>query len=114
MPRIDQPEKLAVDTGKLPPGTGAVAGICYLQTSGGKLNDNTDNTTIKPYPDEQIVIKNNQEGISVTRTDDAGYFIEALFPGKYELLCRGAGKPVTVKRGETTLVPLRGGKRMAD
>jgi hypothetical protein len=114
LPRLDEPGTYAVDTGKLPPGTGAVAGICYLQTSGGKLGNNTDNTTVKPYPDEQVVIKNRQEGISVTRTDEAGYFIEALFPGDYELLCRGAAKPITVIKGETTLVPLRGGKRMAD
>ncbi len=111
MPRLDEPPRHAQDTGRLPTGTGSVAGICYMQASGGKK---TDNPTVTAYPDEQIIIKSSQEGISVTRTDDAGYFIEILFPGEYEILCRGTGKPVTVKKGETTLVPLRGGKRMVD
>lgn len=111
LPRLDDPGRLAADTGRLPPGTGAVAGICYLQTSGGKVEGKS---SVTPYPDEQITIKSKKEGISVIRTDDAGYFIELLPPGDYQFICRGAGKQVTVKKGKTTLIQLRGGKRMAD
>jgi len=96
---------------RLPPGTGAVAGICYLQTSGGKISPHSSFT---PYPDEQITFKSKTDGVSVTRTDKDGYFIEYLKAGDYELLCRGARTEVRISQGETTLVPIRGGKRMAD
>lgn len=96
---------------RLPPGTGAVAGICYLQTSGGKLSKIN---AVTPFPDEQITFRSKTEGVSVTRTDSNGYFIEYLTAGKYELFCRGVHTEFSVKQGETTLVPIRGGKRMAD
>jgi len=110
-PRTDKPVAGALDLGRLPPKSGAVAGICYLQTSGGKL---TDQSGFTPYPDEQIIIRSARDGIFVTRTDNNGIFIETLYPGEYELSCRGAGSPVVVKEGKTTLVRIRGGKRMAD
>jgi len=95
----------------LPPGTGAVAGICYHQTTGGKI---APQNSFTPYPDEQITIKSKSAGVSVTRTDKNGYFNEYLSSGDYELFCRGVRTEFRVKQGETTLVPLRGGKRMAD
>jgi hypothetical protein len=100
-----------MDADRLPPGNGAVAGICYTQASGGKI---ADRNLIAPLPDEQISIRNKDDGVSVTRTDGSGYFMEVLPPGDYELFCRGIRVHATIKRGETTLVPIRGGKRMAD
>lgn len=104
-------EPPAGDSDRLPSGTGAVAGICYLQTSGGKL---APAAKVTPYADEQITFKNKDEGVYVTRTDKNGYFAEYLPAGNYEVFCRGARMEISIKRGETTLVPIRGGKRMAD
>lgn len=101
----------SASTDILPPGTGAVAGICYIQTSGGKLSDQNRFT---PYPEEQITFRSKTDGVSVTRTDKDGYFAEYLPTGNYELFCRGVRTEIRIKQGETTLVPIRGGKRMAD
>lgn len=95
----------------LPPGTGAVAGICFSQTSGNKTS--TLNP-LSPYTDEQITFKSAVDGVAVTRTDKNGYFIEYLPAGEYELFCRGVKTTLRIKPGETTLIPIRGGKRMAD
>lgn len=110
-PYLGQEAPLDTATTKLPAGTGAVAGICYLQTSGGKL---VTQSRITPLPDEQITMKLSGEGAFVTRTDDSGYFSDALYPGEYEFYCRGVKVTGRVKQGETTLLPIRGGKRMAD
>lgn len=111
IPRTEKPLTGALDLGNLPPKSGAVAGICYLQASGGKLSDKSGFT---PYADEQIIIRSARDGIFVTRTDSNGLFTEMLYPGEYEFSCRGAGMPAVVKEGKTTLVQIRGGKRMAD
>jgi len=111
IPRTEKPLAGAFDIGSLPPKSGAVAGICYLQTSGGKLADQSGYT---PYADEQIIIRSARDGIFVTRTDSNGIFTETLYPGEYEFSCRGAGNPAVVKEGKTTLIRIRGGKRMAD
>ena len=111
IPRTEKLGNEAADIGRLPAKVGAVAGICYLQTSGGKL---ADKAGVTPYADEQITIKSARDGVFVTRTDDKGLFIETLYPGEYEFSCRGAGNSATVTVGKTTLVQIRGGKRMAD
>lgn len=111
LPRIEEPRDASRNYGKLPPKSGAVAGICYLQTSGGKL---ADQSGAKPLPDEQITISSRELGVSVTRSDTAGFFVEELFPGDYRLFCRGAEVSVSIKEGQTALVPIRGGKRMVD
>lgn len=110
-PRTGKPLDGADDLGSLPPKSGAVAGICYLQTGGGKLVDHSGYT---PYADEQILIRSARDGLFVTRTDSNGIFIETLYPGEYEFSCRGAASPAVIKEGKTTLVRIRGGKRMAD
>lgn len=110
-PQTGEPEKLAVDIGKLSPGSGAVAGICYIRTSGGKL---VDRSGIDLLADEQITIRNAKFGITVVRSNSAGIFTEELFPGSYELFCRGAKTDVTVREGKTALTAIRCGKRMAD
>lgn len=96
---------------RLPPGTGAVAGICYRQTAGGKLSGQN---SFAPYPDEQITLRSKTDGVFVTRTDKNGYFTEYLAAGSYELFCRGSRIEIMIKQEETTLAPIRGGKRMAD
>ncbi|HZV80966.1 MAG TPA: hypothetical protein VFF53_02240 [Geobacteraceae bacterium] len=111
IPRTDKPGDQVVNIGRLPAKVGAVAGICYLQSSGGKLSDKSG---VTPYADEQITIKSAREGIFVARTDDNGLFIETLYPGEYEFSCRGAGSSAIVTEGKTTLVHIKGGKRMAD
>lgn len=110
-PRLEKPDKAAEDNRRLPPKSGAVAGICYLQTSGGKI---ANQSGITPLADEQITINSMREGAFVTRTDADGLFIETLDPGEYVFSCRGAGSQAEVKTGETTLIRIRGGKRMAD
>jgi hypothetical protein len=110
-PRIKEPDSASRDSGKLPPKTGAVAGICYLQTSGGKI---AVQSGAIPLPHEQITFRNREFGTSVTSSDVAGFFIKELFPGDYQLFCRGAVVDVRAIEGQTVLVPIRGGKRMAD
>ena len=111
IPRVKEPDDASRDDGKLPPKAGAVAGLCYLQISGGKL---VAQSGAIPLPNEQITIRHPKDGVSVTSSDGAGFFIEKLFPGDYQLFCRGAGVAVRVKAGTTVLVPIRGAKRMAD
>jgi hypothetical protein len=110
-PSTAEPVPGSASADRLPPGTGAVAGICYRQTTGGKI---AAQNSFTPYPDEQITFKCNTEGVSVTRTDNDGYFAEYLTAGEYELFCRGVRAEFRINKGETTLVPIRGGKRMAD
>lgn len=111
LPTLANPEQNQASSTRLPPGTGAVAGICYRQSSGGKIPGQTSFTA---YPDEQITIKNSSNRISLTRTDKYGYFTEYLTAGSYELFCRGVRAEFRITQEETTLVPIRGGKRMAD
>jgi len=110
-PRTREPEKVTPGTGKLSPKRGAVAGVCYIHTSGGKL---TDRSGFEPLADEQITIRNARYGVSVIRSDSAGFFMEELFPETYELFCRGAKTDVMVGEGKTAVTVIRGGKRMAD
>ena len=110
-PRTSEPDKITADTGKLPPGSGALSGVCYIHTSGGKL---VDRSGFEPLADEQITIRNARYGVSVIRSDSAGFFIEELFPETYELFCRGAKTEVIVREGKTVFAVIRGGKRMVD
>jgi len=111
IPRVKEPDDASRDAGKLPPKAGAVAGLCYLQISGGKL---VDQSGAIPLPNEQITIRHPKDSVSVTSSDGAGFFVKELFPGDYQLFCRGTGVEVRVKEGTTVLVPIRGAKRMAD
>lgn len=110
-PLTTDPANLSASADRLPPGSGAVAGICYRQTTGGKISPNS---SFAPFPDEQITFRSKSGVVSISATDKNGYFNEHLPPGDYELFCRGLRTEVTVKQGETTMVPIRGGKRMAD
>jgi len=110
-PMTGEPDKITADTGKLSPGSGAVSGVCYIHSSGGKL---ADRTAFETLADEQITIRNARYGVSVIRSDSAGFFMEELSPETYELFCRGAKTEVRVREGKTVLTVIRGGKRMVD
>ncbi len=110
-PRTSQPDNATAGTGRLQPGSGAVSGTCYIHSSGGKIADKSGFDLLR---EEQITVKNASQGVSVIRSDSAGFFTEELFPGRYELFCRGAKTEVTVRESKTVLAVIRGGKRMVD
>lgn len=94
----------------LPPGTGALAGICYIQQSGGKLGSHP---TFLPRSDMPVTVRG--AGVEKeTRCDGNGFFSLALPPGRYEVRSGADARNVTVELDKTTLIPLRGGKRMVD
>ncbi len=95
----------------LPSGKGAVAGIGYIQSSGGKLGQGE---SFLPYPGLAVTASSGDKIISSVQTDEYGYFILILEPGNYRIGTAPFAVTVDVKDGITTLVPLRAGKRMVD
>ncbi|TWJ32928.1 hypothetical protein [Geobacter argillaceus] len=97
-------------TRPLPPETGALAGICYIQQSGGKLGSHP---AFLPRPDMPVTVRG--AGVEKeTRCDGNGFFTLALPPGRYEVRSGADSGTVTIEPDKTTLIPLRGGKRMVD
>ena len=94
----------------LPPGAGALAGVCYLQSSGGKLRDASGHLPLAGG----VVEVAGGSGKFTARTDGGGYFLLALPAGEYTVRVTGMSFRVTVEKGRTSLVALRGGKRMVD
>ena len=92
-------------------GEGAIAGICYLQSSGGKLGAGSG---FKPYPRVPLLISSGGKEFVTVQTDDNGYFVVVLPAGTYAIGSGPFTAEITVERGITTLVPLRAGKRMVD
>jgi hypothetical protein len=95
----------------LPDGEGVIAGICYLQSSGGKLGAGSG---FKPYPRVPLLISSGGKEFVTVQTDDNGYFVVVLPAGTYSISSGPFTTEVTAERGITTLVPLRAGKRMVD
>ncbi len=95
----------------LPDGDGVIAGICYIQSSGGKLGSDSG---FKPYPRVPLLISSGGKQLVTVQTDDQGYFVVVLPSGKYSIGSGPFTADITVERGITTLVPLRAGKRMVD
>jgi hypothetical protein len=95
----------------LPDGEGVIAGICYLQSSGGKLGSGSG---FKPYPRVALLISTGGKEFVTVQTDDFGYFVVVLPAGPYTVGSGPFTAEITVERGITTLVPLRAGKRMVD
>ena len=95
----------------LPEGAGVIAGICYLQSSGGKLGVGSG---FKAYPHVPLIISSGGRQLVTVQTDDHGYFVTVLPAGLYSVGSGPATAGITVERGITTLVPLRAGKRMVD
>jgi hypothetical protein len=95
----------------LPDGSGVLAGICYLHTSGGKLGNAGGFT---PYPHAPLLISSGGTQYVAVQTDVHGYFLVVLPAGTYSVGSGPFTAEITVERGITTLVPLRTGKRMVD
>jgi hypothetical protein len=95
----------------LPEGAGAIAGICYIQSSGGKLGDAKGYV---PRPLANLQISSPDTSPVVVQTDEHGYFVTVLPAGKYTIVSGPFTDEISVQRGSTTLVPLRAGKRMVD
>ena len=95
----------------LPDSMGAISGICYLQSSGGKLGGGGG---FKPSPRLPLLISSGGKQFVTVETDDFGYFVAVLPAGTYTVGSRPFSAEITVERGITTLVPLRIGKRMVD
>lgn len=94
----------------LPPGKGAIAGICYNQHAGGKLGGGAGFT---PSPGTPIRITGNG-GSTLISSDANGYFVALLDAGEYEIMAGPARTRVGVEKGKTILAALRTGKRMVD
>ncbi|WP_235840222.1 hypothetical protein [Citrifermentans pelophilum] len=94
----------------LPAGTGAVVGICYVQSSGGKLRTGAGFDAVPLIP---VEISAGGRTVVTVETDISGYFVAALPPGSYRLIAKHVVEFV-VESGRTKLLPLRVGKRMVD
>jgi hypothetical protein len=95
----------------LPAETGALAGICYIQSSGGKLAGGHGNL---PCPGMELTLSSGSTTLQHTKTDGSGYFVALLPGGVYRVSSGVFAAEATVENGTTTLVPLRTGKRMVD
>ncbi len=100
-----------IEQTELPDGTGVIAGICYIQSSGGKLGNGSG---FKPYPRLPLLISTGGKQLVTVQTDDNGYFLVVLPAGTYSVGNEPSSAEITVERGITTLIPLRVGKRMVD
>ena len=100
-----------IEQTSLPDREGAIAGICYLQSSGGKLGDGSG---FKPCPRMPLLISSGGKELVTVQTDDNGYFVAVLPAGTYTIGSGPFTAEITVESGITTLVPLRAGKRMVD
>jgi hypothetical protein len=94
----------------LPAGMGALAGVCYVQSSGGKLRDASG---YLPLAGAVVEVSGGTRKLAV-RADREGYFLLSLPAGEYTVQVAGFSYRVTVEKGKTSLVALRGGKRMVD
>ena len=92
-------------------GTGVIAGICYLQISGGKLGGGGG---FQPCQRVPLTIFSAGNPFITVETGDNGYFVVVLPAGTYSIGGEPFSTKITVERGITTLAPLRAGKRMVD
>jgi hypothetical protein len=99
-----------IEAVKLAPGTGALVGICYIQSSGGKLKRSP---SYLPCPRVPVQILQGDKVVATVETDAQGYFLATLPAGKYQVRVKDTIE-TTVNNGKTTLVQLRAGKRMVD
>ena len=95
---------------KLTWGAGALAGICYIQRSGGKLKPGA---AFLPAAGKPVQLFSGGRVVATTQTDEEGYFLVTVGAGKYQVKAKEMIE-VAVENGATTLIPLRVGKRMAD
>jgi hypothetical protein len=95
----------------LPSGYGALAGICYIQSSGGKLGNGCGFAPCSGLP---LTITSGTRVVMDVVSDDNGYFVAVLAAGSYRIGNGAFSAEATVKAGTTTLAALRTGKRMTD
>lgn len=95
----------------LPSGKGAVAGIVFVQSSGGKLGDGAGYIAV---PQQTLRALSGEAVAATFMSNEEGYFTAALAPGRYRIGNGPFYVTVTVTEGKTTIVPIRTGKRMVD
>jgi hypothetical protein len=95
----------------MPAGKGALAGICYIQSSGGRL---TAGSGYAPCPRTTIAISSGSTVVTSVVSNEHGYFVAILPAGSYRIGSGAFAAEATVENGTTFLVPLRAGKRMVD
>ena len=95
----------------LPADKGALAGICHIRSSGGKL---AGGSGYAPSPGITISIFSGDTVVLRTLTDEHGYFVALLAAGVYRISSGAFAADVTVEAGRTTLAALQTGKRMVD
>lgn len=100
-----EPVDLAADSG-------AVAGICYYQRSGGKLGGGTGGYAACVR--SELMISSSGKSYKKLQTDDYGYFVTVLPAGTYMIGSGAFINEFTVDNGATTIIPLKAGKRMVD
>ena len=105
------PRPTKVEAVALPAGKGALAGICYIQRSGGKLSESNGHL---PCPPTYITISTGNTAITSVLSDENGYFMALLPPGRYRVSSGAFVVETKVEIVSTVLVPLRAGKRMVD
>jgi len=100
-----------IDAVALPAGSGALAGICYIRGSAGKISAGSG---YLPSPGATITIVSGDTVVQRTITDDSGHFVAVLPIGVYRVSSGAFSIEVTVEAGKTTLAALQAGKRMVD
>lgn len=100
-----------IEATDLPEGSGAISGICYIQSSGGKLGSSVGYEACPRLP---LDISLGGKTLVTVQTDENGYFVVVLAAGTYRIGDGPLAAEIPVERGITSLVPLRAGKRMVD
>jgi hypothetical protein len=100
-----------VEATPLPSDKGALAGVCYIQSFGGKL---AGVRGYVPSPGIALTILSGAAVVQHTQTDESGYFVTLLPAGVYRISSGAFAAESTVEVGKTTLSALQTGKRMVD
>jgi len=95
---------------KLPPGTGGLVVLGYIQSAGGKLQNQSGSI---PLASAVIEIRNGGRTMAL-RSNGDGYALLALPAGKYDIQIQGFTQKALVEKGKTTFMAIRAGKRMVD
>ena len=110
-PVVMQTPNSTIEAPVLPKNSGVIAGICYFQTSGGKLGNGAGYI---PCPNTPLLISSEGKQLVTVKTDEHGYFVVVLNAGTYSIGNGPFTAEIAVESGVTSLVPLRAGKRMVD